>query len=203
MAYYAIISGANALATLDPSSLSISLNVFTNISYETMIQTFLGAARALFSETFGTMAVTLYVFRRIIGLVERWNSRLVMGALCMGLCAYLGNTYLKASGQKAIATCQERIAATGERIEQLRATTRREEVASQQRIAASQERIAATGERIEQLRATTRREEVASQERIAASQERIAATGERIAATRERIAATRGSIALTRYPGRQ
>ncbi|KAK5651348.1 hypothetical protein OQA88_12581 [Cercophora sp. LCS_1] len=93
MAYHTTIAGANALATLDPSSFSISLNILTNVSYKMMIRPFLSAAKALSSKTYGI--VDFYMFRRAIGL-----------------------------GRKAIAASNREMAATQERIEQLKAASR-------------------------------------------------------------------------------
>jgi len=68
MAYQAAMASAGALATFNPSSCSISLNIFANISHEIMIRHLITATKALWSKL-GSIA-PLYITYRTFGLLE-------------------------------------------------------------------------------------------------------------------------------------
>ena len=68
MAYQAAMAGAGALATLNPSSCGISLNIFANISHEIMIQHLARATKALWPKL--RSIAPLYITYRTFGLLD-------------------------------------------------------------------------------------------------------------------------------------
>ena len=63
------MAGAGELATLNPSSCSISLNILANISYEALNRVLAAANKGLWSKL-GSFGL-LYIAHRTIGLLER------------------------------------------------------------------------------------------------------------------------------------